>query len=72
MIEATRKETVVRHLVRKMAGFALGRELNKFDECIIDRTLEALKANDYRASVLLEQIAISFPFQHRFYPKSDS
>jgi hypothetical protein len=64
-----RKDDVMRHLVRKMAGFAFGRELNQFDECVVTRTLEALKANNYRASILIEQIATSFPFRHRFYPK---
>ncbi len=64
-----RKDEVVRHLVRKMAGYAYGRELNKFDDCVVNKTMEALKANNYRPSVLIEQIALSFPFRHRFYPK---
>jgi uncharacterized protein DUF1592/uncharacterized protein DUF1588/uncharacterized protein DUF1587/uncharacterized protein DUF1595/uncharacterized protein DUF1585/cytochrome c len=66
-----RKDAVIKHLVRKMAGFAFGRELNRFDECVIDRTMEALQTNNYRASIMLEQIATSFPFQHRFYPKQN-
>ena len=66
-----RKEQIARHLVRKMTGFAYGRELNKFDECVIDRTMEELKKNDYHVQVMMEQIASSFPFQHRFYPKQD-
>jgi hypothetical protein len=67
-----RKDTVMRHLIRKMAGFALGRELNKFDECVVDQTLTALKADGYRSTILIEQIATSFPFLHRFYPKTDT
>jgi mono/diheme cytochrome c family protein len=66
-----RKDQVMRNLVRKMAGFAYGRELNRFDNCVIDRTMEALQGNQYRAVVLVEQIATSFPFQHRFYPKQN-
>jgi hypothetical protein len=68
----TRKDDVIKHLVRKMTGFAYGRELNRLDECVIDRAMKALQANNYRASVLVEQIATSFPFQHRFYPKQDA
>jgi hypothetical protein len=68
----TRKEPVLRNLIRKMAGFALGRDLTKLDECIIDNTMEALEANHYRASIVIEQIVTSLPFQHRFYPKQDS
>jgi hypothetical protein len=66
-----RKDDIMKHLVRKMTGYAFGRELNQFDQCVVDRTMEALQKNDYRASVLVEQIAASFPFRHRFYPKQD-
>jgi hypothetical protein len=66
-----RKDTIVKHLAKKMTGYAFGRELNKFDDCVVDRALEALQQNDYRSSVLVEQIAMSFPFKHRFYPKHD-
>jgi hypothetical protein len=64
-----RKEAVMRHLVRKMIGYAFGRELNSFDECVVNKTMEALKASGYRPSVMFEQITLSFPFRHRFYPK---
>jgi len=64
-----RKDDVMKHLVRKMTGYAYGRELNKFDECVVNKAMEALKANNYRPSILIEQITLSFPFRHRFYPK---
>jgi hypothetical protein len=67
----SRKDDVVRVLVRKMMGFAYGRELNKFDDCVVERSMKALQANDYRASVLIEEIAGSYPFRHRFYPKEN-
>jgi hypothetical protein len=66
-----RKDDIIKNLVRKMTGYAFGRELNQFDQCVVDRTMETLQKNDYRASVLVEQIATSFPFRHRFYPKQD-
>jgi hypothetical protein len=65
-----RKDKIIRHLVRKMTGFAFGRELNKFDNCVIDDAMTALEHNDWRPSVLVETIAVSYPFQHRFYPKT--
>jgi mono/diheme cytochrome c family protein len=43
------------HLVKKMLGFALGRELNK------------LNAENHRASAVIETIATSYPFQHRYF-----
>ncbi len=64
-----RKEQIVRHLARKMTGYAFGRELNKFDNCVVDESMKALEANQWRATVLIETIAMSYPFQHRFYPK---
>lgn len=64
-----RKDKIMRHLARKMTGFAFGRELNQFDNCVIDDAMKALAHNDWRADVLLETIATSYPFQHRFYAK---
>ena len=31
--------------------------------------MKALEQNDWRADVLIETIATSYPFQHRFYAK---
>lgn len=62
-----RKDQIIRHLVRKMTGYAFGRALNKFDECTIIETMKALQADEYRASILIEAIATSFPFRHRYY-----
>jgi hypothetical protein len=64
-----RKDKVIEHLARKMTGYAYGRELNKFDNCVVDKAMEDLKKNEYRPSILVEHIAMSFPFRHRFYPK---
>jgi hypothetical protein len=67
----SRKDQVMKHLARKMTGYALGRELNRFDECVVDGGLEALQKNEYRSGALVERIALSFPFRNRFYPKED-
>ena len=64
-----RKDEVMRHLAKKMLGYALGRQLNKFDDCVVDDTMKALKANNYRASALIETIALSYPFRHRYVKK---
>jgi hypothetical protein len=61
----------MKHLARKMTGFAFGRELNNFDQCVVNNSLKELHQNDYHARVLVEQIATSFQFQHRFYPKPE-
>ena len=64
-----RKDSILKHLSRKMTGFAFGRELNKFDDCVIRRAMEALQGHEYRSGALVESIATSFQFRHRFYPK---
>jgi hypothetical protein len=52
-----------------MLGYALGRGLSKFDDCVVRETVKALEANDCRSSVLIEQIAMSYPFRHRYAKK---
>jgi hypothetical protein len=64
-----RKDEVMRHLARKMLGYALGRALNKFDECVVDDAMKALRSNGYRASALVETVALSYPFTHRYIKK---
>ncbi len=64
-----RKNEVMRHLARKMYGFAIGRDLNKFDDCVIKGAVEKLQANDYKAAILVEHIALSYQFRHRFCKK---
>jgi hypothetical protein len=64
-----RKDEVMVHLARKMLGYALGRSLNKFDQCVVDDSLKALKANGYRSSSMIETIVLSYPFQHRYAKK---
>lgn len=61
-----RKDDFARNLSRKMLGYALGRTLTKYDECVVQDCLEALQQNDYRPSALFNQIAMSYPFLHRY------
>jgi cytochrome c553 len=61
-----RKDEFLRHFVRKVFGYALGRELNRADECAITDTLKALSENDFRSSILIDRVVQSYPFQHRF------
>ena len=60
------KDDFARNLTRKMLGYALGRSLNRYDNCVIDDSMAALQANEYRPSVLINEIVLSFPFRHRY------
>jgi hypothetical protein len=64
-----RKQEFITNLTRKLLGYALGRGLTKFDDCVVKSAVTAIEANDYRSTVLIEHIALSFPFQHRYYKK---
>ena len=62
-----RRDEFVKHLTRKLLGYALGRQLDEFDQCIVDRTAQRLAAGDHRAALLVEEIVTSHPFRHRYY-----
>jgi len=62
-----RRDEFEKHAIRKLVGFAFGRDLNKFDQCVQDRALQRLRSEN-RADVILEEILLSYPFQHRYYP----
>ena len=59
------------HFSRKMLGFALGRELNKFDACVVETSVKKLQENGFQSQILIEEIACSYPFRNRYYKKSD-
>lgn len=65
-----RSDEFKRHFVRKLLGFALGRELNKFDACVVDACLKRLAAENDRSGVVVEEIVLSYPFQYRYYKSS--
>jgi hypothetical protein len=64
-----RKNEYLRNLSRKMLGYALGRQLYRFDQCVIDESMKALAARENRSHALIETIVMSYPFRHRFAKK---
>jgi hypothetical protein len=67
LVEKRRPE-FLRNLCRKMLGYALGREINRVDMCVVADCVKALEDGDFRASRLLEAIVLSYPFSHRVSP----
>ena len=61
-----RKDEFYKHVTRKLVGFSLGRPINKFDQCIIDKSLERLHSEG-TSTVILEEVLLSYGFQHRYY-----
>jgi hypothetical protein len=61
-----RKDSFANNLTRKMLGYALGRRLTQYDQCVVDDCLKAMKENDYKPSALLTEIVLSYPFRNRY------
>lgn len=56
------QEKFVRCFVEKMLTYALGRGLEYYDKCAVDRIIASLEENDYKFSQLLVEIVTSDPF----------
>ena len=63
------KDEFLANFSRKMLGYALGRELNKFDQCVLKDASNALKGSDNRPSALIATIVLSKPFLYRYATK---
>lgn len=60
-----RKSSFCRALTRKMLTYALGRGLEYYDRCAVDKIADALAQHDYRFSALVVEIVKSEPFRKR-------
>ena len=59
------KTEFTRNLTKRLLSFALGRELQYFDEPVIEKIVSAVEADDYRSHTLLNQIVLSYPFRYQ-------
>jgi hypothetical protein len=59
------KEQFAGNMTEKLLTYALGRGVEHFDEPTVDRIVETLGKNDYRFSVLVAEVATSYPFLNR-------
>jgi hypothetical protein len=60
-----RKGLFVRNLATKMLGYALGRGLTTEDYCTVDRVVEQVEKDEYRAQKLISEIVLSVPFRYQ-------
>ena len=60
-----RREQFHRALAERMMVYALGRGLEYYDKCAIDKALDNMKARGYRFSSMIEGIVLSDPFLKR-------
>ena len=59
------KDDFERGLIGKLMSYAIGRELDYYDEPEIAKIKKALEANGHRFSVLVQGIAESYPMRYR-------
>jgi len=68
----TRHDDLVRQVVSKMLTYALGRQLEYYDESAVRAIITALEADDYRFQTLLQEIVASYPFLYKKNPTEES
>ena len=64
-ILAGRKDELARNLAQKLLAYALCRQLEGYDEIIVDRLVETIARDDYRMQSLVTEIVTSYPFLNR-------
>lgn len=65
----SKQELFLRCLVEKMLTYALGRGLEPYDRCAVDKIQTALAADGNKFSRLILEIAASDPFRRRSQPE---
>jgi hypothetical protein len=58
------KDGFVRQVTAKALGYALGRSLQDGDSCTVQRLVDAMAADGYRARTLIRGIVLSLPFRN--------
>jgi len=64
-IIAARKEDVARNLTEKLLAYALCRQLEGYDEIVVDQLMRTIAKDGYRMQTLITEVATSYPFTHR-------
>ena len=65
-IIAARKSDLARNLTEKMLAYALCRQLEGYDEIVVDHLMETIAKDGYRIQTLISEIVGSYPFvNHR-------
>ena len=66
-----RYDDLVRQVVSKMLAYALGRQLEYYDEPAVRKIMATLKDDDDRFQTLLLAVVTSYPFQYKKAPSEE-
>ncbi|MDB6031175.1 MAG: hypothetical protein JWM16_1513 [Verrucomicrobiales bacterium] len=64
-ILAARKTDLARNVTEKLLAYALCRQLEGYDEIVVDNLMETIARDGYRMQTLITEIVTSYPFTHR-------
>src|SRR5436190_21911099 len=64
-IIAARKDALGRNLTEKLLAYALCRQLEGYDEIVVDQIAGAVAKDDYRMQTLVIAVVTSYPFTYR-------
>jgi len=64
-IIAARTGDLARNLTEKLLAYALCRQLEGYDEIVVDHLMETIARDGYRMQTLITEIVTSYPFTHR-------
>jgi mono/diheme cytochrome c family protein len=64
-IIAARKKDLARNVTEKLLAYALCRQLEGYDEIVVDHLMETIARDGYRMQTLITEIVTSYPFTHR-------
>ena len=68
-IIAARKAELARTLTEKLLAYALCRQLEGYDEIVVDHLMEAIARDGYRLQTLITELVTSYPFTQRRIPE---
>jgi len=60
-----RKADLARNFTEKLMAFALGRQLEGYDEIVVDRLMVKIAKDDYRVRTIITEVITSYLFTHR-------
>ena len=64
-IIAGRTDELARNLAEKLLAYALCRQLEGYDEIVVDGLMQKIASDGYRTQTLVTEIITSYPFTHR-------
>ena len=68
VIVQQRLDDLCKQVSRKLLSYALGRQLEYYDEPALSKIVAAVERDEYRFQTLIHEIVDSYPFQYKQSP----